>query len=122
MRPTGCARSPSSRHCTGSGAASMASCHSGVKMLPGEMALTRTPWTASSIASALVNDSTAPFVATYVVAWRWPSVATRLAMFAMLPCDWRSQGSAPLHATYRLIRLSSRMARKSSTLKSSIGR
>ncbi len=42
----------------------MAACHNGVKTLPGEMLLTRTPCTASSTASALVKDFTAPLVAT----------------------------------------------------------
>jgi len=60
--------SPSTRVRRGSGDWSTASCQSGVSMLPGDTALTRTPWRASSIASALVNDSTAPLLATYVVA------------------------------------------------------
>jgi hypothetical protein len=64
MRPRSCAASPSDRHFAASGAASIASCHSGVMMLPGESEFTRTSYRASSIASALVKDSTAPFVAT----------------------------------------------------------
>jgi len=41
-------------------------------MFPGEIEFTRTPWAASSTASALVNAVIAPLVATYVVAWSWP--------------------------------------------------
>ena len=63
----------------------MASCHKGVRMLPGETELTRTPFAASSMASALVKAVIAPFVATYVVACLWPIVPTRLDMLIMFP-------------------------------------
>ena len=57
-------RPPSARARPGSSAASSACCQSGVKMLPGETELTRTPCGASSMASAFVRAVSAPFVAT----------------------------------------------------------
>ena len=64
IRPRSCAASPSARAFSGSAALSADSFHRGVQTFPGETLLTRTPWAASSTASAFVNAVRAPFVAT----------------------------------------------------------
>src|SRR5438128_9866079 len=89
-------------------------------MLPGETELTRTPYGASSTASAFVKAVIAPLVAKYVAACRWPMVATRLDILMMLPFVRRRYGSANFEAGKMLTRLSSRRSRNSATENSSI--
>jgi hypothetical protein len=62
-RPSGCARSYSSRVRSGSGCCAMIASTIGVSTMPGQTALTRIPWGAQSSASARASWIAAPFVA-----------------------------------------------------------
>merc|ERR1740123_1137920 len=98
MRLSVCTRSPASRAADGSVSASAAAFHKGVQILPGDTLFTRTPCTASSIASAFVKLVTAPLVAAYVVALDCPNAPTHELMLMMLPFVLRRCGNANLHS------------------------